>query len=70
VRDRQTFLNLITSVHVPILVLVADQAPPGSKAEMIALTELPNGISQTLPGTLGLYEEYSELVADAMLGFL
>lgn len=70
VNDRQTFLNLIHLVQVPILVLIAEQAPLSSKAEMCALISLPNVTAQTLPGTLGLYEEYSEQVADAMLSFL
>lgn len=70
VRDREEFLNLAHSVSLPILVIVADQAPPKSKAEMKALAELPNVEAQSLPGTLGLYEEFAPDVAALILPFL
>ncbi|MGV0023451.1 hypothetical protein [Phormidesmis priestleyi] len=53
-----------------ILVITADQAPPKSKAEMEALADLPRVEAHSLPGTLGLYEEFAPDVAASILPFL
>ncbi|MCC5635045.1 alpha/beta hydrolase [Nostoc sp. CHAB 5844] len=70
VRDRQEFIKLLQSSPVPVLVILADQAPPYSKREMEAMAALPRIQSLTLPGTLGMYEEYAAEVAQAALPFL
>lgn len=70
VRDRQQFLQLLQSSPVPVLIIMAEQAPPYSKQEMAAMAALPRIESQTLPGTLGMYEEYAAEVAQATLPFL
>ena len=50
--------------------VTADQAPPQSKAEMQALSELPGIQTDTLPGSLGLDEEYgAEVGAIALAHF-
>ena len=70
VRDRQGFCELLQSSPVPVLVVLADQAPPYSKREMEAMAAVPGIRSLTLPGTLGMYEEYAVEVAEAVLPFL
>ncbi|MBE9205908.1 alpha/beta fold hydrolase [Nostoc sp. LEGE 06077] len=70
VSDRQEFVQLLQSSPVPVLVILANQAPPYSKQEMAAMAALPGIQSLTLPGTLGMYEEYAAEVTEAALPFL
>ncbi len=70
VSDREAFSKLLQSSPVPVLVIVAEQAPPYSKQEMAAMATIPGVQSLTLPGTLGMYEEYAAEVAEALLPFL
>ncbi len=71
---RQTVLDWFTSASPEtspeILLLMADNAPPKSKAEMEALAALPQVQVQHLPGTLGLAEELGESVGKAIAPFL
>ncbi|NCJ05798.1 alpha/beta fold hydrolase [Synechococcales cyanobacterium C] len=67
---REDFLALARSVSQPMLALLAEQAPPQSKAEMAALGTLPQVRSQWLPGSLGLHEEFAPVVATALLNWL
>ena len=53
-------------VAVPLLVVIAEQAPGRSKAEMEALATLPQVEIQRLPGSLGLHEEYAEQLRPAL----
>lgn len=69
VTSRAEFLALF-AVSSPIMVIVGNQAPPSSTAEMEAIAALPKIQTQTLPGTLGLHEEYAAEVADVVLPFL
>ena len=70
VGNHQEFAPLLQSSHVPVLVLVAAQAPPYSKREIEAMAAVPGIQSLTLRGTLGMYEEYAAEVAQAALPFL
>ena len=70
VENRDDFLNLLSSVSIPKLVILAENAPPKSKAEMIAMSELERVQTVKLPGTLGMYEEYSEAVSEVIRKFL
>ena len=56
------------SLHVAIV--LAENAPPKSKAEMSAMAELDKVQTVRLAGTLGVYEEYPEAVTEAMSNFL
>lgn len=69
VTSREQFLALFT-VSIPIMVIIGNQSPPSSTAEMQAITTLPGIQSQALPGTLGLHEEFAAEVADVVLPFL
>lgn len=70
VSDRQEFITLLQSCPVPVLVIMADQAPPYSKQEMEAMVAIPGIQSLVLPGTLEMYEEYAAKVAEAASPFL
>ena len=72
--DRTEWLQVATAVTAnpnnSVRVILADQAPPHSKAEMQALSELPGIQTDHLPGSLGLYEEYdAEVGAIALAHF-
>ncbi|MEM8614479.1 MAG: alpha/beta hydrolase, partial [Cyanobacteria bacterium P01_H01_bin.105] len=70
VQTRDAFLDYFESLPIPTLVIVGEQAPPSSKAEMEAMALLPQVQSVRLPGTLGMAEEYGKAVAEAVLPFL
>ncbi|MEM7797540.1 MAG: alpha/beta hydrolase [Cyanobacteria bacterium P01_C01_bin.118] len=70
VQTRDEFLAYFESLTVPVMVIVGEQAPPSSKAEMETMATLPQVQSVHLPGTLGMAEEYGEAVAETVLSFL
>ena len=70
VKERGEFLNLLRGLDIPLLAVMAEQAPPTSHAEMEAIAELREIETVRLPGTLGIHEEYPEAVAQAILKFL
>ncbi|MGK7949785.1 MAG: alpha/beta fold hydrolase [Xenococcaceae cyanobacterium] len=70
VANREEFLQLLDSVSIPVLIILAENAPPKSKAEMEAMTELAKVQTVRLEGTLGIYEEYPEAVTEAIQNFL
>lgn len=69
VANREEFLHDLSSVSMPLLLVLAENAPPKSKAEMSAMAELEVETVR-LPGTLGIYEEYSKSVAEAINNFI
>lgn len=70
VRSRQDFLKTFQPLPVPTLAILAENAPPKSKAEMEALMEIPGIQTYQLPGTLGLHEEFAEDVVEIIQPFL
>ncbi|MBE9047382.1 alpha/beta hydrolase [Pleurocapsales cyanobacterium LEGE 10410] len=70
VNNREEFLQLLESVSIPVLIILAENAPPKSKAEMSAMAELAKVQTVRLAGTLGVYEEYPEAVTEAIQNFL
>ncbi|HEX4260849.1 MAG TPA: alpha/beta fold hydrolase [Acetobacteraceae bacterium] len=71
VRSRAEFLALAEASPVPLLALVPPDAPPRSAAEMRALVAVPGVQGQVLArGTLGVAEEFPDLVAPPLLRFL
>ncbi|KJH73280.1 alpha/beta fold hydrolase [Aliterella atlantica] len=58
------------SLSVPTMVVIGEQSPSQSKAEMEALAELPKVQKYTIAGSLGLHEEYANEVAAIVLPFL
>ncbi len=69
VANRKEFLHDLSSVSMPVLLVLAENAPPKSKAEMSAMAELEVQTVR-LPGTLGIYEEYPEAVGKAINNFI
>ena len=56
--DRATAIERLQSLKIPVLLAIGENSPPKSTAEMQALAQVPGISSCTLPGTLGLHEEY------------
>jgi hypothetical protein len=52
--SREVFPQSIELLACPVMVVVPEQAPPGSKSEMEVITALPEVQSTRLPGTLVL----------------
>lgn len=70
VARREDFLKAFQASAVPLMVVIGEQSPPSSRAEMEALASLSKVQSERLPGSLGLYEEYASEVAAIILPFL
>ncbi|MEB3267749.1 MAG: alpha/beta hydrolase [Leptolyngbya sp.] len=70
VPHRTALLSWLGQVTCPVMVVLATQAPPTSKAEMAAIAALPQVQTQQLPGTLGLAEEFGAAVAAILKPFL
>jgi len=68
--DREEWLKMGRSLPLPVQVMIPEQAPPKSKAEMEALVALPQIQVKRLPGTLGVHEEYASEVAAIAVPFL
>jgi pimeloyl-ACP methyl ester carboxylesterase len=68
--DRSTAIADLESLTLPVLMAIGASSPPKSQAEMLALAAVPNVVSHTLPGTLGLHEEYPEELYRVILPFL
>ncbi|WP_107667619.1 alpha/beta fold hydrolase [Cyanothece sp. BG0011] len=70
IETREDFLSLIESLSQPILTIIAEQSPPYSKQEMEAINTIDQVKTVSLPGTLGISEEFSELVTENIKNFL
>lgn len=68
--NRDDFLARFQGLSIPAMVVIGEQAPPKSKAEMEVLAELPGVQIKRFPGTLGMHEEYAAEIAEAILPFL
>jgi pimeloyl-ACP methyl ester carboxylesterase len=67
---RSEFTDKFQRLAVQVMVVIAENAPPKSKAEMEALTELPGVESRFIPGSLGMHEENAEALANAVKSFI
>jgi pimeloyl-ACP methyl ester carboxylesterase len=70
VHKRADFLTWFQPLPMPVMVVIGEQTPPKSRAEMDVLAELPGVQTRLLPGSLGLHEEYPAALAEAVLSFL
>jgi pimeloyl-ACP methyl ester carboxylesterase len=68
--DRFEAMAHLQSLSIPVLMAIGEGSPPKSKAEMLALAAVPNVVSHTLPGTLGMHEEYPAELYGVILPFL
>lgn len=69
-KDRTEFLSWFKSLSAPVMVILSEQAPNGSKAEMEALANLPPVQIKRFSGSLGLHEEYANEIVKEILPFL
>lgn len=69
-QSHEEFLQVGQSLSIPTLIVIGEQSPGQSKAEMEVLAKLPGILSARLPGSLGLHEEYANEVAAIALPFL
>ncbi|WP_088242854.1 alpha/beta fold hydrolase [Calothrix rhizosoleniae] len=70
VEERTDLTTDLQSLSIPKLVIISEQAPPASLAEMQAIAALPGVEKVCLTGTLGIHEEYSANVGTTILSFL
>jgi pimeloyl-ACP methyl ester carboxylesterase len=71
VESRAEFLQLAGSAAVPILLVLGNETPARSQAEMEALAELPGvQTARIARGKLSVYEEFPDEVSAAMEPFL
>ena len=70
VTSREEFLQLLKSLSMSVAMVLAENAPPKSKAEMEAMAGLAKVKSVSLRGTLGMSEEYPEAATEAIQSFL
>jgi hypothetical protein len=69
-QSHEEFVQVGRSLSVPTMVVIGEQSPGQSKAEMEALAELPEIQSSRISGSLGLHEEYANEVTAIALPFL
>lgn len=69
-KTREEFVANFQNLAVPVMVVIAENSPPKSKAEMEALTELPGVESRVISGSLGMHEENAEALANAVKSFI
>lgn len=70
VKNQADFLAWFQPLPAPTLVVIGEQSPAKSKAEMEALASLSGVQALKLPGSLGLHEEYADQLAEIVLSFL
>jgi pimeloyl-ACP methyl ester carboxylesterase len=69
-QSREEFLQGFQIFQGPVLAVLSEAAPPGSKAEMEAIAPFPQVEIKRLPGSLGIYEEYAQEIAEWVVPFL
>lgn len=65
--SRQEYLGWAQSLAAPLMVVIGEQSPPASKAEMESLAALPGVETVRLPGSLGVHEEAGAAIATTIL---
>ncbi|MBE9051955.1 alpha/beta hydrolase [Nostocales cyanobacterium LEGE 11386] len=70
VRQQSDFLELVESLSSPLMVVIGESSPPKSRQEMDAVAALPGVQSVVIPGSLGLHEEYPDILFTAIQDFL
>ena len=69
--SRTSFVDTARGIKELILVVYGAATPTRSKAEMLALVDLPNVRSVELPfGKLAVHEEFPDTIAEAVRSFL
>ncbi|NBC00044.1 MAG: alpha/beta fold hydrolase [Bacteroidetes bacterium] len=68
--SREEFLGYLRAIGVPTLLLIGEDTPERSLAEMDAMAAVEGVAHQRVPGSIGLHEEHPSLVAEAVRGFV
>ena len=69
-RNQEQWLTWFQPLPLPVLIVIGEQVPPKSRAEMEVLAHFTGVQVYRMPGSLGLHEEYPEVLAEAVLPFL
>lgn len=67
--SRQEYLGWAQSLSAPLMVVIGEQSPPASKAEMESLAALTGVKTVRLRGSLGVHEEAGAAIATAILNW-
>ncbi|MEK0187945.1 MAG: alpha/beta hydrolase, partial [Oscillatoriales cyanobacterium] len=70
VKTRSEFTDKFQQLAMPVMVVIAENAPPKSKAEMEVLAELSGVESRVIPGSLGTHEENAVDLAKVIKSFI
>lgn len=70
VRSSREFLDFFQPLPLPVLMVVGEQTPPKSRKEMEVLAHFSGVQVHRMPGSLGLHEEYADLLAEQLLPLL
>ncbi|MBD1851939.1 alpha/beta hydrolase [Cyanobacteria bacterium FACHB-502] len=71
VKNRSKFMDYFQPLPpVPVLMVIGEQTPPKSRAEMEVLAHFTAVQVYRMPGSLGLHEEYPEELIEGILPFL
>jgi pimeloyl-ACP methyl ester carboxylesterase len=65
--SREEYLGWAKSLSVPLMVVIGQQSPDASKAEMESLSALPGVETLRMRGSLGVHEEMGDDIAAAIL---
>ncbi len=69
--SRDDWMSLFHPIPVPVLMVIGQHMPPKSRTEAEVVAHFGGGVQVVrMPGTLGLQEEYPEILADNTLPFL
>jgi pimeloyl-ACP methyl ester carboxylesterase len=70
-KSRDDWMGLFHPIPVPALMVIGEHMPPKSRQEAEVVAHFGGGVQVVrMPGTLGLAEEYPELLAENILPFL
>lgn len=70
-RHRDDWMSLFHPIPVPVLMVIGEHMPPKSRAEAEVVAHFGGGVQVLrMPGSLGLHEEYPDMLAEGILPFL
>ena len=68
--SRESFLSLFEPPPMPLMVVIGEETPSRSRAEMEGVAGRKDVRTSRLPGAPGLYEEHPAALAQAISPFL
>lgn len=70
VRKREDWFNWFQPLSIPAMMVIGEQMPHKSRAEVEVLAHFSGVQVHRMPGSLGLHEEYPDELAEGILPFL